>query len=88
MAVPKAVAHTVPVAVVRAGQRADLQVSHWHALLVDTQAVFTASCTFWGKPWVHIVNSKVDQSCPARDDLSPAVDEGVRQDGNRFHPKL
>ena len=88
VAMSKAVAHPVPVAVVWAGERTYLQVSHGHALLVDTQAVFTAPCTLWGKPWVHIINSKVDQSCPAGDDLSPAVDEGVREDGNRFHPKL
>ena len=79
---PKAVAHPVPVAVVWTGEWTDLQVRHRHALLVDTQAVFTAPGTLWSEPWVHIVNSKVDQGCPARDDLSPAVDEGVRQDGN------
>ena len=88
VAMSKAVAHPVPVAVVWAGERTYLQVSHRHALLVDTQAVFTAPCTFRGQPWVHIVNSKIDQSCPARDDLPPTVDEGVRQDGNGFHPKL
>ena len=75
VAMSKAVAHPVPVAVVRTGEGADLQVCHRHALLVDTKAIVATTSSFRGKARVHIINPQVNQSCTARDDLTPTVDK-------------
>ena len=47
VAMTKAVTHTMPIAVVRAGERANFQASNWHALLINTQTVIATSCAFW-----------------------------------------
>ena len=75
VAMSKAVADPVSVAVVRTGEGPDLQVRHRHALLVDTKAILATTSSLRGKARVHIINPQVNQSCPTWDDLTPTVDK-------------
>ena len=88
MAMSKAVAHPVPIAVVRTRERPDLQVRHRHALLVDTQRVVAAAGTLGREAGVHVVNAEVDERGAARDDAAARVDEAVGEDGHGLHPEL
>ena len=57
VAMTKAVAHPVTVAVVWTGEGTDLEVGDRHALLVDAEAVLATPGTFGGQSWVNIINS-------------------------------
>ena len=77
MTVTQAVTLTMAIAVVGTGEGTNLETGHWHTLLIDTQRVVSTASTLWCQTRVHVVNAKVDQSCPAGDDPATRVDEGM-----------
>ena len=83
-----AVACSVSVAVFRTGGWSDPETGDGHAPLVDAEGSVVAFGTFRGQPRVDLVQTQVDQGCPAGDDPTLVVDERVRENGDRLHAEL
>lgn len=77
VAMPSAVAHAIPIAVLWTYRSTSLlsQGAHNHTLLIHAHLPFATLGPIWRESWIHLVKSQIHNGSPAWDDAAPRVDK-------------